>query len=368
MAGIHGDLTPAGIGSDMTTAQPLNENAGICFMGTSKVGTFDIPGTLARQWLPLPNPNGRPNADVLRPWANGQELTGRPADKWIVDFGADMSEADAAMYEAPFSHVESHVRPERANQRRDAYRLRWWIHAEARPGLRAALRNRLRYIATPRVAKHLSLSGCRWPCYPIPASTPFAATTISPSACSPRASADFCAGYQTLTTQITAETSLFWIQLWAPLYAVMNFIITMYSRSQYLLARREARFVAKVEFKPGQGELAVAFVVVDDGLVVKLRGTQAQGVVTARVEHQEMTIIEKLFDERFLAWRYIAKRRFSGDVIKPLSSLSHGSGHHTFPPAMNHPAPIPSLPRRLTERSPWSACSTSVATQNACFG
>lgn len=27
--------------------------------------------------------------------------------------------------------------------------------------------------------------------------------------------------------------SLFWIQLWAPLYAVMNFIITMYSRSQY---------------------------------------------------------------------------------------------------------------------------------------
>ncbi|GAB5606455.1 conjugal transfer protein TraG N-terminal domain-containing protein [Sideroxyarcus sp. TK5] len=28
-------------------------------------------------------------------------------------------------------------------------------------------------------------------------------------------------------------TSLFWIQLWAPLYAVMNFIITMYSRSQY---------------------------------------------------------------------------------------------------------------------------------------
>lgn len=27
--------------------------------------------------------------------------------------------------------------------------------------------------------------------------------------------------------------SLFWIQLWAPLYAVMNFIITMYSRSEY---------------------------------------------------------------------------------------------------------------------------------------
>ncbi|MEF8723402.1 MAG: DNA methyltransferase [Candidatus Accumulibacter delftensis] len=154
VAGIHADLTPAGIGSDMTIARPLKENAGICFMGTSKVGAFDIPGSLAREWLPLPNPNGRPNADVLRPWANGQELTGRPSDKWVVDFGADMSEADAAMYEVPFAHIGNHVRPERANQRRDAYRLRWWIHAEARPGLRAALRNRSRYIATPRVAKH----------------------------------------------------------------------------------------------------------------------------------------------------------------------------------------------------------------------
>jgi hypothetical protein len=41
-----------------------------------------------------------------------------------------------------------------------------------------------------------------------------------------------------------------------------------------------------------------------------------------------MTVIEKLFDERFLSWRYIAKRSSSGDVIKPLSSLSHGSGFH----------------------------------------
>jgi hypothetical protein len=94
------------------------------------------------------------------------------------------------------------------------------------------------------------------------------------------------------------------------------------------LREGKARLVAKVEFKPGQGELAVAFVVVNDGLVVKLRGTQAQGVIATRVEHQEMMIIEKLFDERFLAWRYIAKRRSSGDVIKPLSSLSHGSGLH----------------------------------------
>lgn len=154
VAGINADLTQGGVGVDLTTAKPLKENAGVCFMGTTKVGAFDIPGDFARQWLKLPNPNGRPNSDVLRPWANGQELTGRPSDKWIVDFGVDMSEGDAALYEAPFAHVTDHVRQGRANQRRDAYRLRWWIHAEARPGLRSALSNRSRYIATPRVAKH----------------------------------------------------------------------------------------------------------------------------------------------------------------------------------------------------------------------
>ena len=40
-------------------------------------------------------------------------------------------------------------------------------------------------------------------------------------------------GHQAGTIIKSYAASLFWIQLWAPLYAVMNFIITMYSRSQY---------------------------------------------------------------------------------------------------------------------------------------
>ena len=123
-------------------------------MGTSKVGRFDIPGEMARAWLQQPNPRGVSNADVLHPWANGQELVGRPLDKWIIDFGVDMSAAEAALYQAPFAYVQKHVKPDRAKQRRDAYCQRWWIHAEARPGLRKALRPLSRFIATPRVAKH----------------------------------------------------------------------------------------------------------------------------------------------------------------------------------------------------------------------
>ena len=62
-------------------------NLGTAFMGDTKGGPFDIPGDLAREWLRLPaNPNGRPNADVLKPWVNGKDVTRRQADKWIVEF------------------------------------------------------------------------------------------------------------------------------------------------------------------------------------------------------------------------------------------------------------------------------------------
>ena len=68
-------------------------------MGDTKGGPFDSRGrSLARAWLHLPaNPNGRTNADVLKPWVNGMDLTRRPAGKWIVDFGWTMSDGDAAL-------------------------------------------------------------------------------------------------------------------------------------------------------------------------------------------------------------------------------------------------------------------------------
>ena len=54
--------------------------------------------------LPV-NPNGRTNADVLRPWANGQDITQRPSGQWIIDFGVAMLEQDAALYEVPFQKL-----------------------------------------------------------------------------------------------------------------------------------------------------------------------------------------------------------------------------------------------------------------------
>ena len=154
---IHSDLTAkrGGVGIDLTRAESVSANSGVAFMGDTKGGPFDIPGDLAREWLRLPaNPNGRPNADVLKPWVNGMDLTRRPAGKWIVDFGWSMTEADAALYEEPFRHVREHVHPMRRRNRRESYRDYWWRHVEPRQGMWEALNGLSRSIVTPRVSKH----------------------------------------------------------------------------------------------------------------------------------------------------------------------------------------------------------------------
>ena len=153
---INADLT-AGSGSsgtDLTYAATLHANLGVAFIGAMKKGRFDIPGELARLWLSIPNPNGRPNSDVVRPWVNSLDITRRCLDMWIVDFGVDMPESVAALYEAPFQHIVENVRPQREAVRNDLERQRWWLLARPAPDLRQAIKGLIRFIVTPRVAKH----------------------------------------------------------------------------------------------------------------------------------------------------------------------------------------------------------------------
>ena len=154
---IHTDLTARrdGVGVDLTSARRLPENDGVAFIGDTKSGPFDIPGDLAREWLRLPaNPNGRTNADVLKPWVNGMDLTRRAGGKWIVDFGLIMPVDAAALYEEPFKWVQTHVKPARQGNRSRDLREYWWRHERPRPHMWAALDGLSRYIVTPRVAKH----------------------------------------------------------------------------------------------------------------------------------------------------------------------------------------------------------------------
>ena len=154
--GINVNLTS---GLPLTEAATLAENRGIAFMGVIRIGRFEIDGQLAREMLAHPNPDGRDNADVVRPWWIANDIVDRPRDMWIIDFPPGTPLEEAQLYEAPFRHVAEHVQPFRANHKQDNLRDEWWILGAPRPPMRRALRSLPRFIATGLVAKHRTF---RW--------------------------------------------------------------------------------------------------------------------------------------------------------------------------------------------------------------
>jgi len=160
MAVVFADLNglPAGIemtrSVDLTKAGPLKENKGWSYFGFCLAGKFKVPSLTAQEWLHLPNPNGRPNSDVLKPIYNGNDITKHWIGNWVVDFGPTMTEQEAALYEAPFAWVDEHVKPARLGNREASRANYWWRHGRSRPELRSKLEHLSRFIATPETAKH----------------------------------------------------------------------------------------------------------------------------------------------------------------------------------------------------------------------
>jgi len=72
-------------------------------MGDTKGGSFEIEEEVAREMLRKRNPHGRPNSNVVVPWINGSLATRDPRPMWIIDFGNDMTEREAELYESPLS-------------------------------------------------------------------------------------------------------------------------------------------------------------------------------------------------------------------------------------------------------------------------
>lgn len=138
---------------DVTAALPLRANFNISFRGTQKSGDFDVDDQIACKWLLAPNPHGKPNSDLLRPWLNGSAIVKRMPPRWIIDTGTDMTQERFALYEAPYFHAACFVKPQRDKNKREHRRINWWLHAETCPGMRRALEGKLRFLTTPRVSK-----------------------------------------------------------------------------------------------------------------------------------------------------------------------------------------------------------------------
>ena len=151
---------------DLTQVRKLIENREICFEGMKKYGAFDIDGELARMWLQVPNPHGRSNASVIRPWINAADMVRRSSDAWIIDF-TGLSEEEAALYELPFSHVKQFVQPERIKDRDKRIREQWWLFQRSRLQMRHAINGLSRFIVTPIVAKYRLFVWCAAPTLPM---------------------------------------------------------------------------------------------------------------------------------------------------------------------------------------------------------
>lgn len=165
---INADLT---CGLDLTLAGTLPENSDSAFLGIQKSGPFDVPGTFAREWLLEPiNPNGKANRNVLRPYWNGDDLTGRPRDVWLIDLPLGLTEGEAAQFESPFNYLDNSLDANGKTVKQLRMELgeragpRWWEPHWPRPDMRSRISKVARYIVTPETAQHRIFV---WLCLPI---------------------------------------------------------------------------------------------------------------------------------------------------------------------------------------------------------
>ena len=157
---IHADLTARRV--DLTIANRLEENLGIAFQGVILVGPFDVDDRHAQELLLSANPDGVRNAEVVKPLVTAKDITDRPSNRYVIDFGVDLPHDRAAQYVGPFERLQERVRVE-TEVSGYSPREKWWHFASVRPQMRAALRGLNLYVVTPLHSKHRIFSWAETP-------------------------------------------------------------------------------------------------------------------------------------------------------------------------------------------------------------
>ncbi|MFD5252031.1 Eco57I restriction-modification methylase domain-containing protein [Streptomyces bobili] len=165
-----GDIaTPNGITTSLNPAtreaswvEPLSQSSRLSYQGAVILGLgFTLPEEEARCWISEDERYTR----VLFPYLNGQDVTNNPkfeSERWVINFH-DWPKGTAQSYPKAFSRVESSVKPERQRKTPNGeYALRrplperYWIYADKRPALTAALSVLEQCIVITRVSKMMT--------------------------------------------------------------------------------------------------------------------------------------------------------------------------------------------------------------------
>lgn len=153
---INADLT---VGSDVTAAEQLSANLGICHDGVKLHGAGFIVTPAQAEALGLGKRLGL--EAHIRSYRNGRDLAGTPRGAMVIDFFGLASADVRARYPEAYQHLLQSVKPNREavaakSNSKDAleYARLWWIFGKPRQELRPALAGLQRFIATVDTAKH----------------------------------------------------------------------------------------------------------------------------------------------------------------------------------------------------------------------
>ena len=156
VVGITTSLRAAAMGGWLPVQLPANK--GHCFEGPSpKAKGLLIDADTAARLLGLADADYR---EVVRPYLTANDVTedpGQAPTRWAIDFGLRTLE-DALAYPAALDIARKDVKPERQSNNRRSYREKWWLFAEPRTAMRAALEGLDRYAASSRHGKRLCIA------------------------------------------------------------------------------------------------------------------------------------------------------------------------------------------------------------------
>ena len=146
---LNDDLTDAA-NIAVASSVPLASNGQLASRGFQLIGAGFILTSAEAQGLLRADIR---NARIVRPYRNGKDLTDRPRDVSLIDFGL-MSEIEARAVPVLFDIVRDRVKPGRDANARASYARAWWRFGEPRRELRASLAALERFVVTVETAKH----------------------------------------------------------------------------------------------------------------------------------------------------------------------------------------------------------------------